>query len=69
MDEGDIEEGDTVTITSDRTIAGRSWRGQQGTVYSTFLRGAIPDWVVVRVVAVDQPIDIALRPDEIESAP
>lgn len=53
-------------ITSNRVIAGRSWHGQQGTVYSVFLRGTIPDWVILRVTTAGQSIDISLRPDEIE---
>jgi hypothetical protein len=68
VDEEQVEEGDTVFVTSDRMIAGRSWRGERGTVYSGFLRGAIEDWVVVRVTTADNPVDIALRPDEIEPA-
>lgn len=62
MNPDDIAEGFAVTVTTDRVIAGRSWRGEQGAVYSTFLRGQIEDWVVVRI----GDTDIAVRPDEIE---
>jgi hypothetical protein len=64
MNPDDVEEGLAVTVTSDRTIAGRSWQGEQGTVYSAFLRGQIDDWVIVRI----GDTDIAVRPDEIEPA-
>jgi hypothetical protein len=69
MRDDEIRPGVEVTITSDRVIGGRTWRGQRGRIYGEFRRGEVPDWCVIRVrfgPNVDDILDLAYPPAEIE---
>lgn len=67
MNPGEVRDGMTVVITTDRPILGLSWQGVQGAVWATFDREIADEWVYIQIPD-DGTVIFAFAPDEIEPA-
>lgn len=66
MNPHDIALGQRVRVTGQRQIAGRTWSGEVGAVWSVILRHEVDDWVWVQIDD-DGTLVIGFTPDEVES--